>query len=353
MAMGGGFEVYFQQNRNASFRTLDIDAMARLAHFCRIRQPFCWQGSPVPQIGLWYSLEGWKEQSNQAGRLYGWQSSKMEWLTGLFLDCQYSADVLMDHTVSKRMDQYPIVVIPEWDAFNPEIESQLLKYAENGGNILIIGARTAKKFKGILNVSFANSDTTTELLIGDKNIGGIIGLKTDWQPVLPNADSKVIGHVYNQNDYRYATKYPVATINNYGKGKIAVVYMDISTVYQKYKSPVLNQLFKQIIQCLVPNGTLLHVVGSDKVHVALTKKEGDIFVHLINSSGEHANPNIYAYNELRPTPSLLVSLKLDYRPKTVVLEPTGEKLDFRYQNNCIEILVPPVKVYSIIKITSK
>ena len=64
MALGGGFQVYFQQNRDASFRTLDMDAMVKLADFVRERQPFSQNSEIIPQIGMWYSLEGWKKHNN-------------------------------------------------------------------------------------------------------------------------------------------------------------------------------------------------------------------------------------------------------------------------------------------------
>ena len=347
MAMGGGFQVYFQQNRDASFRTIDAEAMTKLANFCRARQPFCQYSEIVPQIGMWYSQEGWKKHFN--GVYGGGGYANMEGISNMLLDGQHSLEILMDHHLEERMQDYSLIVIPEWDAFDLKIKEKLTNYVENGGNVLVIGARAVKEFEPLLDVTFNGKDSTVQMNIGDKSLGGIAGLKTQWQPVVSGKGTIEIGHVYNERDYRYATQYPVATINNYGKGKIAAVYLDLSKVYNTYRNPVFNQLIDQVIEQLVPN-TALRVEGSKQVHVVLGKKDKNLLVHLINSSGAHFNKNVYAYSELRPTPSLSVGLNLDKKPKSIWLEPMHKKLDFKFQENKVEVLVPPVEVHSILRI---
>ena len=181
MAMGGGFQVYFQQNRDASFRTIDTDAMVKLAEFCRQRQPFCQHGKIIPQIGVWYSLEGWKWENNG---VYGW-SSNMEGITNLLLDNQYSVEILMDHQMKALMEKYPLIVVPEWDHFDSKLKEQLLQYVAGGGNVLIIGAKAAKAFERQLDVSFVGKDSAMEFNMGGETAGGIAGIKTRWQKVIP------------------------------------------------------------------------------------------------------------------------------------------------------------------------
>jgi hypothetical protein len=345
IAMGGGFQVYFQQNRDASFQTLDVDALEELATFCRERQPFCQYSEPIPQIGFWYSLEGWKKNYNG---VYGW-SSDMEGLTSAFLDGQHSIEVLMDHHMKERMEQYPMIVIPEWDGFDDNIKDQLLEYVDQGGNLFVIGAKSTREFSDILDVDFVGKDSTAQFNIGDKQLGGIAGIKTQWQPVIAKKGTETIGHVYHQRDYRFATEYPVATINQYGKGKVAAIYTDMSTAYNTYRNPVFNNVINKVIDLLVVE-PMLKFEGSDKVHVVLGKKGDATLIHLINSSGEHFNKNVLAYDGLRPTPNLKVTLKSDKKPKKIKLQPSNEALKFTYKNGFIEIQVPAVEVYDIIEI---
>ena len=345
IAMGGGFQVYFQQNRDASFRTIDTDAMVKLAEFCRARQPFCQHSEIIPQIGMWYSVQGWKMINNG---VYGW-SSNMEGITNLLLDSQYPVEILLDHQIKDRMEKYPLIIVPEWDQFDVALKEQLLKYTVAGGNVLIIGAKAAKAFEHELNVSFVGKDSTQQFNMGGKNAGGIAGIKTNWQKVLTKSGTLVDGHVYTQCDYRYATEYPAATINSYGKGKIAAFYMDLSTAYNQYRNPVFNKLIRNVINMLIPDAAV-KVAGSGYVHVVLGKKNGKTFIHLINSSGEHFNKSVMAYDELLPTRSLTLSYKAGTKPVSVTLQPSGGKINVKQIGNRIEFVVPPVEVHSIIEI---
>lgn len=345
MAMGGGFQVYFQQNRDASFRTIDTDALAKLAEFCRDRQPFCQHSEIIPQIGMWYSLEAWKMRN---GGVYGY-ASEMEGIVNLLLDNQYPVEILMDHQINGRMDQYPLIIVPESDHFDPALKQQLLQYVEAGGKALIIGARATKAFEEDLNVSFVGKDSALQFNIGGENAGGIAGIKTNWQKVLPDTGTLVEGHVYTQCDYRYASNYPVATINNYGKGSIAAVYIDISAVYNQYRNPVFNNLIRNVISKLMPDPAV-KVTGSHYAHVVLGKNNGNTLIHLINSSGEHFNRNVMAYEELLPLGNLTVSYKTDKRPLIVTLQPSGKKLKYKKAGDRFEFVVPPVEVHTIIEI---
>ncbi len=345
MAMGGGFQVYFQQNRDASFRTVDTDAMVELAEFCRARQPFCQHSKIIPQIGMWYSVEGWKRKTNG---LYG-GASNMEGTTNMLLDSQYSVEILMDHQLKDYMEKYPLIIIPEWDQFNSAIKKQLLQYISGGGNVLIIGAKAAKSFEQELNVSFVGNDSTQQFNIGDEKLGGITGIKSNWQKVISKQGTLDVGHVYSQCDYRYATEYPVATINDYGKGKIAAFYMDLSTAYDQYRNPVFGKLIRSVIDTLIPNNTI-KVEGSRYVHIVLGEKNGKTYIHLINSSGEHFNKNIMGYDELLPINGLKLSYRTGFKPISVTLWPSGEKINFKYKNDFVQVTVPQLKVHSIIEI---
>ncbi len=353
MAMGGGFQVYFRQNRDGAFQTLDTDALTGLAQFCRERQPFCQNSSIIPNIGIWYSLAGWKEETKEGKNVYGTGGSNpaIKSIFNLFIDSRQSVEILMDHHIRDRMDQYALIVIPEWVAFDPAIKTQLSGYVRNGGNLLVIGAKTTREFKDWLGVSFSENPGPGELMIGGRDLGGITGLKALWQPVTLKEETETVGAIYTQTDYRYPADAPIGTVNAYGKGKIGAVYTNISEAYSKYKNPVLNAFLNAMVSKLVPDSPL-KVSGSDEVHTVLASKNGNRLVHLINASGQHANPNVFGYNELRPTPALTVNLKTEKKPKEVRLQPEGKKLEFTFRGGRTEIIVPPVEVHSIVEVVT-
>ncbi|QEC53053.1 alpha-L-fucosidase-like protein [Anseongella ginsenosidimutans] len=346
MAVGGGFQVYFQQNRDGSFQnSIDVDAMAQLAEFCRERQPYCQNSSVTPEIALWYSGEGWKKYN--AG-VYGW-GSNMEGLNNLFMDGQHSVEILMDHHMRERMEKYPVIVIPEWDHYDASLKSRLLAYVKNGGNLFVIGAKAVKQFEPYLGVTFSGSDSTKQFNIGDPEMNGITGIRTAWQKVLPKEGTKEIGHVYYQRDYRFATDFPVATVAAYGEGKIAGLYMDMSGPYNTSRHPVYNKIVNNVLAELNPDAGV-RVRGSEKIHVVLGKKNEKALVHLINADGAHFNGKVYGYNQVSPSNPLSVDIKSAGKPKAVTLQPEGKRLEFDYRDQRILVDVPPVNVYSIIEI---
>ena len=97
-----------------------------LPAFVGERQPYSQYSETIPQVGLWYSLEGWKQNYNG---VYGW-SSNMEGLTSAFMDGQHSIEILMDHHIEEKLEEYQTIVIPEWNDFDKTIKEKLLRPCE-------------------------------------------------------------------------------------------------------------------------------------------------------------------------------------------------------------------------------
>ncbi|WP_286922639.1 alpha-L-fucosidase [Proteiniphilum sp. UBA5375] len=351
ISMGGGFQVYFQQNRDASFsNSVDINAMSKLAEFCYIRKPFCHKSTIIPQIGMWYSHEGWKKENMG---VYGW-SSNMEPINSLLLDGQHSVEILMDHHLETKMEEYPVIVIPEWDSFDHKLKDRLLRYIENGGNLIVIGAKAVKHFQSYLGVTFEGEVRAEQFNIGDIELGGITGINTQWQPVTTKNGTQAIGHVYKQRDYKHQTRHPVASITEFGKGKIAGIYLDMSTPYYSSKHPIYNKLVNQIIDRIYTD-PFIKIKGSDKIHMVLAEKNNNLMINLINTNGEHFNSQVMAYNTISHSNSIDISLKVDNRPKSVTLQPDGRELKFAYDRNNkkINFVVPPIYIHSIIEVEMK
>jgi hypothetical protein len=255
----------------------------------------------------------------------------------------------MDHHLENRLASYPLIVIPEWDAFQPELKGKLIQYLESGGNVLVIGAAASRAFKEQLAVDFIGADSTFQFHVGGKEVGGLAGIKTKWQQVTPHPGTQIVARTFIQCDENSATNYPMATVNAYGKGKIGAIYTDLSSAYYSLRSPLFNEIVKQVIAQLAPE-KLIKVTGDKAVHVALAKKKNELLVHLINASGDHSNKTVYAYNQLRPVETVQIEIKLPKKPAAVWLEPAHDKMKFHYKNGVLSFTVPKVDVHSIIRI---
>jgi hypothetical protein len=50
LALGGGFQIYFNQRRDGSIRAHHLKLMEQVATFCRERQEVCHKAKSIPQI---------------------------------------------------------------------------------------------------------------------------------------------------------------------------------------------------------------------------------------------------------------------------------------------------------------
>ncbi|HEY5500337.1 MAG TPA: hypothetical protein VIK20_08150 [Bacteroidales bacterium] len=344
MAMGGGFQAYFTQNRDGSIKPWYFNEMGELGDFCRQRQPFCKGAETIPQIGLWYSTYSKRKQTDQ---VYGWNVPNVEGNLSLLLDGQNSVEILMDHQLKKKLDQYPVIIIPEWTGLDSNLKQKVLDYVQSGGNLLVIGASAVKEFEPQLGVTFKGTPETKVCTLGfDKQISSV---KTVVQYVNPDAGTQVMGELYSSDDFRFPMGNPVATIALYGKGKIAGCYLDLANAYYTYQARGYLRIVNAVIDNLFPN-PIVRVTGSDYVHTTVSKKDGKWFVHLINTAGNHFNQKVYEYDHIPSTGELTVELKTVQPIKKIVLQPEGMTLNYKKGEGMVYVTIPSVSVHSIIQL---
>ena len=266
----------------------------------------------------------------------------------MLLDSQLPVEILMDHQLEGRLEDYPVLVLPEWEHIDPAIHKKLQTYIENGGNLIVVGAQATKDFKQLLGVSFlGNVQKDSSFFAGFENQN--VSLKTDFQPVQPLNGTKTMGRQMIVDDARFPGERPLATICTIGKGKIAGVYMNSGNFYIKNKNPLLPQLLKSLIETMNPS-MISRVTGGSNIHQVLSRKNGKLYVHLINTSGPHDNPTVMVYEEVTPLSNISVSVRLPKTPKNVRLQPENTKLPFTYTNGTMLVRVPELKVHSMIEI---
>jgi len=152
LALGGGYQAYFKQDRDGAIRNPEeMDVMAAVARFCRLRQEYCHRSVAVPQIALLYSTAGHYRASP---RLFHWAGSAgvtvLRKALAQMLRNQYGVQVLSEHQLEGRMARWPAIVVPGWEYLSPSFRDGLAAYARGGGRLLLIGAGPARLFRGEL-----------------------------------------------------------------------------------------------------------------------------------------------------------------------------------------------------------
>lgn len=344
MAMGGGVQFYFQQNRDLSIKPWLATMLSEIGTFCRERQPYCQKAMAIPQIALLYPTVSYQRS---ASRPYSNPLGKLEGALNLVLDGQHTVEILMEHHLTGKMDQYPLIIIPECDYLEPSFIEELKKYVSSGGHLLIMGTETTKLFKNELGIKSLKTLNETETFFATGNKIGAIRSALDSVEINPGV--KVLSTYYNGSDFRSKGNMIASSLNNVGKGIVAGVYFNAGSDYLEYKSPVLRDYISSLINDLFPD-PLVRVAGSHLVHVTLNKLNNKMYVNLVNIAGEHTNQKAIGYDEIPSLKDLTISIKTDKKPARLLLQPEGIELMVDFQKGVSTVVVPELKIHSILEV---
>ncbi len=276
LAMGGGYQAYFKQDRDGAVRDLaEMDVMAQVAQFCRARQAYCHRSVSVPQIALLYSTAGHYRGSS---RLFHWAGSNgvtvlRQALTQI-LQNQYGVQILGEHQLTGRMSQWPLIIVPGWEYLEPEFRGQLAAYAKTGGCLLLIGPGPAKLFE--------------------------TGLRT--------------------------------------KDAWSIVAVDS-----------VDGAFPSALKRAFP-APMVEVRGATDVDVSPRMLNGRLAIHLVNTSGPHANAPDEGITAVEPVGPLTVSIRLQQAPQTITMQPEGKPLEIAWADGQAKVSVPRLDLYSILTV---
>ena len=349
ISLGGGFQAYFQQKRDGSICPWQIKLMSETAKFCRKRQKLCHKAKPIPQIALLFSGYAYYRKID---RLFSpWTSKdKNSVQTGsigilkALLESQNVVDVVAEHQLNHRMSEYPLIVIPEWECLDPKFRNKLLKYIKTGGNLLLIGPLMASVFKRQLGVQFVGKpEVKANWLQHDDRIACLFTLS---QHVIPNKNTKTFGKLYAEHDIT-GPSMPAATITNYGKGKIAAMYVNFGERYCKAATPTARKFLHALVRQLFIK-PIVEVDGSQYVDITLNGLNGKLMINMINTSGPHGDENIYVYDEIVPVGPLAVTIRYGKKTKSIMLEPEHIPLEYKFNKGEIRLTLPRLEIHEII-----
>lgn len=343
ISLGGGFQVYYQQNRDASISLRDLPVMVELSRFVRARQSLCQGSVSIPQVAMLYASTT-VNAFNQS--LFGnGQTQRINGVLTALLDAQLPVEVLSEQHLQGRMKQYPVIVVSQQDSLNRAFRQELLDYARQGGHLLLIGAKTTRLFAAELGVL-----PITTKPGGPKRVqynGQSVVLTGPFQSVqITGKDTKPVDQFLGPKTDSPAHGI-IATETAYGQGKLTAVYADLSQDYQKHQSARLRDFIASLARPLLPR-PVVEVSGSHLVHVVLNRQNNKLAINLINTGGRHADPQVFTYDEVPPLTSLTVRLRTDKKPKRIVQQPENKPLPVRYAGGVATVTVPQLDIHSVL-----
>ncbi len=337
VALGGGFQAYFKQKRDGSIYPEQMPVMAETAKFCRERQALCHHAEPVPQVALLLSQAGHYRKING---LFNRELSSVSGVLQALLETQHSVEVVGEHQLAGRLSEYPLIVVPEWAYLEPSFKSDLVAYVKAGGNLLLVGPKSAALFQTELGVTLEGEPLAKPQTL--THSGASAPTKGFAQSVTLGAGAEAFGSLLSATN---GVARPAASIASLGKGKIAATYADLGQSYSGVRNPVARGFLNALARKLVPE-PMAEVAGSPDVDVCLMRKQGRLLVNLVNTSGPHQTEPIQATVE--PVGPLAVTLRLAAKPAKITLEPGGQPLAFEYRDGAAKLTVPQLDIHRVI-----
>ncbi len=342
LALGGGFQFYHTQRRDGSIREGNLPVMAEVATFCRERQAICHRGAPVPQVALLYSTASHYREING---LFNRDLSRISGTLQALLESQWVVDVVGEHHLTGRMQDYPLIVVAECDYLEPVFKKELVEYVQAGGNLLIVGPKAASLFTTELGVSLGAAQREPRYLACEDRF---YATRDVTQTPVLGPEARACGRLYVAENFDSAS-HPAASVTSLGQGTIAATYFSFSRGYLATRSAEARAFLSDLVGQLFPN-PLVEVKGSSCVDVSVNRLDDKLVIHLVNTSGPHWDQENPLFDSIEPVGPLEVAVRGKRGSARVTLEPGAEPVSFEYRAGRIHLTLPSLDIHRAIVI---
>jgi hypothetical protein len=108
-----------------------------------------------------------------------------------------------------------------------------------------------------------------------------------------------------------------------------------------------DDAFATLLKKVLPE-PMVEVADAKDVDVSPRTLNGNLSIHLVNTSGPHADAPDGGIAEVNPIGPLTISIGLDQTPKSITMQPEGKLLDVTWANGRATVTLPQLELYSIL-----
>jgi hypothetical protein len=344
LMQGGGFQIYHNPTRSGSIVEPIIAQEEAVASFCRARQAVSHKSASVPQVALLLSSESFWDKSDAVFAPWGDVFVELEGALHALLNLHYSVDILAEHQLQPRLKDFPLVVVPDSHRLTNEFREALTAYVEQGGSLLLLGEKSARLFEPLLGVALEGEPAQRAAELASAR--GVTNADGVWQKVKLTT-ARAAGALYPTRDARTGGEV-AATVNASGRGKVGAVYGPVASIYFRSHHPWLREFIGGLTAALFPEPEVT-VDGPATIDVALRRTpDGRLSVHLLNTAGMPL-PDRYGFTDfIPPLEGITLTVKSAKRPASVTWIPDGGRLDWRWNDGLLKVIVPRLRIHGVV-----
>lgn len=343
LAQGGAFQYYYNPTRSGHVPKQLIEIAAQVAEFCRARQDLCERSASVPQVALLLPADELMRASDRVFHTGGGPRLDLEGALHALLDLHYSVDVLAEWALVDRLEDYPLVVLPDLQVLADPVRDALIAYVRDGGALMLLGPSAARMFARELGVRLDGEPVVqTAHLSSPAAMGAVHG---PWQAITA-VSADAVAMRYEEPHPRHGV--PAATIADLGAGLIGAAWGPVGAGYRATHHPAVRALIGELTVRLLPE-PMVEIDAPAEVELALRRDRGGrLCVHLVNLTGAQRAPDFLAVESIPEVGPIAVRLRVPERPAAVTWEPGGEALSWAWAEGVLTTTVPRLHIHGAV-----
>lgn len=346
MAQGGAVFIYDQPQRSGRVTSWHQDILGQVAEFCRDRKEFCHKTETIPQVAILHS-ETFFYKNNQPLFNFASANQPMEGALHAVLENGYSADVLNEDSLLKRLNEYPMVVVAEQEGISSAVVAALRTYVTNGGQLLVSGANVAQEYPDLAGVTAADGQLGSGYVPAGN---GCVAVPGPWQKVQLAGATECAPLLTQQEVELNKAGTPAATVYNVGAGRVVAIHGPVFRSYLRDHYPLLRQFIGDALAQLGQKN-LIHVDGPWWVEMVARKRDGKQLIQFINrSAGGYTAPNRHVVESVPNTGAFTVRIPMEARPKRCHLAPDATAADWNWTDGLLTVKIAGLEIHNVLVI---
>ncbi len=365
LMQGGGFQMYYQPTRRGYVAEPIIEIAGEVADFCRARETISHKSTTVPQVALLFPAETYSDTVDSVGLSTG-AFHALEGALHALLELHYSVDILPEFALQLRLDEYPLVVIPEATRLPDEFHEALVHYVRGGGSLLLLGASSARLFETEFGVRCDDNTREVNAILQNgvnvANVRGawqmvqVLGREEDTEPKNSGTSIKperteIVAFRYPTRDTR-GDKYVAATITSVGEGRIGAVYGPVADAHFRSHHPAIRALIGDLTRQLFPD-PIVTVDGPPCIDVSVRRtSDGQLTVHLLNTTNAQRGDRVTVVDFIPAVGPITMRIRTNGKPKRVEWSPEDAPASWTWRDGAVEVILPSLHVHGVVVLDS-
>ena len=324
--------------------------LAEVGRFIKQRQALCTDTESIPQIAVLHSEHHLRKTISGPNILWNVDTKPVEGATFAILENGYGVDILDEWAMIPKIDEFPLVVVPEQEGMSEEMKSSLVEYIRKGGCALVSGAGLYDRLGAEVIGAQVKGEETDSAFALESGDGDVPVYAKRWLHLSPDSAAPCLSAWTGTRLDDKQTGWPGAVVNSYGSGKIIYLPTALFAYFARNRYPGVRKLVGELIE-LFSIDFEIRVDAPLAIDVALRRNKSQTLVHLLNrASGIPNQPNNGAIDEIPPIGPISIRMRSAEAPKAIYRAYESRGIEWRFDGREIIIEVASVNIHDTVVI---